>query len=272
MATTWRRSASWINLTGVTDEQVEAVYKEFTKNNQERRRKLLIDAGCSNSEVTLWTDEQVISNWLIIQKVIVGEVPKRVSKVGEELKVAAAGIAETKSETSELIKLMMLQMQQQQQQQQLLIQQMTQQEHLRREERERDEAVRREELELRRGKMRQQKELDENRLRVESDNRRFEADRRERREKEAAERISRETRERAESKEVRIKHFGDILKRVMTQMPANVMDVPMYLEGVERMFVEYSVPADIQTVLLNPYLSDKAKRLMVRLPVTETRT
>ena len=120
--------------------------------------------------------------------------------------------------------------------------------------------------------MRQQKELNENRLRVEAEDRRFEADRRERREKEAAEQISRETREQAESKEVRIKHFGDILKRVMTQMPANVMDVPMYLEGVERMFVEYSVPADIQTVLLNPYLSDKAKRLMVRLPVTETRT
>ena len=76
--------------------------------------------------------------------------------------------------------------------------------------------------------------------------------------------------EKEDSRESRIRKFGDLLKNVMVPMPQDVLDIPVYFDSVDRIFNSNTIPADIQTVLLNPYLSDKARRLVIRLPIKET--
>ena len=54
-------------------------------------------------------------------------------------------------------------------------------------------------------------------------------------------------------KESKIKLFGDMLKNILSRMPDDVSDVPIYLDSVDRIFLEYSVPKEIKVHLLNPF-------------------
>ena len=78
-----------------------------------------------------------------------------------------------------------------------------------------------------------------------------------------------EIRMKEESKENKIKVFGDLLKKVLTNMPDDITEIPLYLESVNRVFREYNVPPEVKVPLLNPFLSKAARKLIVTLPVDE---
>src|SRR6218665_931585 len=75
-----------------------------------------------------------------------------------------------------------------------------------------------------------------------------------------------------ESSGSKIKKFGDILKNVLPNMPSEDVELPLYLESVESLFNLYQVPDDLKCALLMPFLSEKAKRLVRRLPAIQMNT
>jgi len=88
---------------------------------------------------------------------------------------------------------------------------------------------------------------------------------------EAVRERERKTRE-EESAGTRIKKFGDIMKNVLPKMPVEDVELPLYLESVEAMFDLYRVPDDLKCALLMPFLSEKAKKLIRRLPANQMDT
>ena len=62
-----------------------------------------------------------------------------------------------------------------------------------------------------------------------------------------------------------VKFFGNVLKNVMLKFPSDGADVPIFFEGVEKLFQSFEVPDTLKSKLLLPYLSDKAKSLLLRL-------
>jgi hypothetical protein len=67
--------------------------------------------------------------------------------------------------------------------------------------------------------------------------------------------------EKQQTPAAQVKFFGDVLKNVMPRFPNEVADVPIFFEGVEKLFKSFEVPDSLQSELLLPYLSDKAKSL-----------
>ena len=59
------------------------------------------------------------------------------------------------------------------------------------------------------------------------------------------------------------------MKNVMPKFPADVADVPIFFEGVETLFKSFEVPDQLQSKLLLPYLSEKAKSLLLRLDLAK---
>jgi len=51
----------------------------------------------------------------------------------------------------------------------------------------------------------------------------------------------------------------------MPRFPSDVADVPIFFEGVEKLFQSFEVPEELKSKLLLPYLSDRAKSLLLRL-------
>jgi hypothetical protein len=72
-------------------------------------------------------------------------------------------------------------------------------------------------------------------------------------------------REKQQAPAAQIKFFGSVLKNVMPRFPSDVADVPMFFDGVEKLFSSFEVPDDLKAKLLLPYLNDKAKSLLLRL-------
>jgi hypothetical protein len=72
-------------------------------------------------------------------------------------------------------------------------------------------------------------------------------------------------RERQQTPAAQIKFFGNVLKNVMPKFPTDVADVPIFFEGVEKLFDSFIVPEELRSKLLLPYLSDRAKSLLLRL-------
>jgi hypothetical protein len=54
-----------------------------------------------------------------------------------------------------------------------------------------------------------------------------------------------------------VKYFGDVLKNVMSKFPSDMTDAPIFFAGVEKLFDSLSVPGELQSKLLMPYLDDK---------------
>jgi len=73
-----------------------------------------------------------------------------------------------------------------------------------------------------------------------------------------------ETSEKAyrDSTAVKIKTWDDALRNTISKMPIEGIDVVSWFVSVDKLFEQLSVPADLQDILIRPYLSDRAKLLM----------
>ena len=114
---------------------------------------------------------------------------------------------------------------------------------------EREEARRKEERELEETRWRKERELQEQELHIQREQWEWQK--------------QRDLREGAKQQTpaAQVKFFGN----VMPKFPSDVADVPIFFEGIETLFQSFEVPAILQSKLLLPYLSDKAKSLLLRL-------
>jgi hypothetical protein len=68
----------------------------------------------------------------------------------------------------------------------------------------------------------------------------------------------------------KVKSFGDAFRNAAYKMNNDPVDLLPFFENVEQLFESLEIPPEIQVQLLRPYLSDKAKSLMLRLDVART--
>jgi hypothetical protein len=61
------------------------------------------------------------------------------------------------------------------------------------------------------------------------------------------------------------KFFGDMLKNIMPKFLSDMVDAPIFFAGLEKLFDSISVPGELQSKQLMPYLNEKAKSLLLRL-------
>jgi hypothetical protein len=61
------------------------------------------------------------------------------------------------------------------------------------------------------------------------------------------------------------KFFVDMLKNVMPKFPSDMADAPIFFAGVEKLSDSFSMPGELQSKLLMPYLNEKAKSLLLHL-------
>jgi len=52
---------------------------------------------------------------------------------------------------------------------------------------------------------------------------------------------------------------GDALRNAISHMPVESIDIASWFQSLEKLFEQLKVPAELHTVLVLPYLSDKAK-------------
>ena len=89
-----------------------------------------------------------------------------------------------------------------------------------------------------------------------------------RRQREFEERKWREDRAYKESTAMQIKTWGDALRNTITKMPSEGIDVVSWFVSIDKLFEQLNVPADLQAILIRPYLSDRAKLLMSKCDPT----
>ena len=65
-----------------------------------------------------------------------------------------------------------------------------------------------------------------------------------------------------ESPAAKIKIWGDALMNTISRMPSEGIDVVSWFVSVEKLFEQLSVPAELQSILIRPYFSERAKLLM----------
>jgi len=88
--------------------------------------------------------------------------------------------------------------------------------------------------------------------------------------KEERERVLRNERE--NRMEERFKKANKLMRGVLTYMPSLPADMPSYFEMTERTFTENKINSDIQVIILKPYLTDEAKKLLCNVPVEDVKT
>jgi len=71
---------------------------------------------------------------------------------------------------------------------------------------------------------------------------------------------------------VTIKNWSDAMRNTITKMPSESIETVRWFVSVEKLFDQLKVPADLQTVLIRPYLSDQAKQLISKCEFTHTKT
>ncbi len=98
------------------------------------------------------------------------------------------------------------------------------------------------------------------------------AERRHRENLEDNEKSRKEAADRANSREMKLKRGAEILKGCMYKMGDDVIEVPMFFENADRHFESNAIDDDLRLALINPYLSEKARRLLTRLARDETDT
>jgi len=91
-----------------------------------------------------------------------------------------------------------------------------------------------------------------------------------RRQREFEERKWREDRAYKESTAVKIKTWGDALRNTITKMLSEGIDVVSWFVSTDKLFEQLSVPADLQAILIRPYVSDRAKLLMSKCDPTHS--
>ena len=63
---------------------------------------------------------------------------------------------------------------------------------------------------------------------------------------------------------MQIKTWGDALRNTITKMPSESIDVVSWFVSIDKLFEQLNVPADLQAILIRPYLSDRAKLLSIK--------
>jgi len=114
--------------------------------------------------------------------------------------------------------------------------------------------VQRMQLEQQRIQLEQQRILEEKRCELQYEE--------QRRQREFEERKWREDRAYKESTAMQIKTWGDAMRNTITKMPSEGIDVVSWFVSIDKLFEQLNVPADLQAILIRPYLSDRAKLLM----------
>jgi len=71
--------------------------------------------------------------------------------------------------------------------------------------------------------------------------------------------------ERKDSSVMKKKLFGDAMRGSAIRMGADPIDVVPFFRNVEQLFKVYDVPAELQAMLLSPFLNDRAKSILGRL-------
>jgi hypothetical protein len=74
------------------------------------------------------------------------------------------------------------------------------------------------------------------------------------------------------SKETLLKRYGDLLKNTLTKQPDDDHDLPVYLNSVETVFALHGVPDEIRVTLLMPFLTQRARTILCRLPSDSIKT
>ena len=74
------------------------------------------------------------------------------------------------------------------------------------------------------------------------------------------------------SKEVRVKRASDLLHKSIQPIPKNAEDVPSWFVAFETQLMLNGVSDDVWLPLLNQFLTDKARRLVDRLPASDIDT
>jgi len=69
---------------------------------------------------------------------------------------------------------------------------------------------------------------------------------------------------------VQIKTWGDALRNTIIKMPSEGTDVVSWFVSIDKLFEQLTVPADLQAILIRPYLSDRAKLLMSKCDPTHS--
>jgi len=65
----------------------------------------------------------------------------------------------------------------------------------------------------------------------------------------------------------RTKRFGETMRHVLPKMPQESAELPQFFETVEKLYLMYAVPDEIQAKLLIPLLTTQAKSLVNRMSV-----
>ena len=64
--------------------------------------------------------------------------------------------------------------------------------------------------------------------------------------------------------------MGDALRNTITKMPSEGIDVVSWFVSIDKLFEQLTVPADLQAILIRPYLSGRAKLLMSKCDPTHS--
>ena len=98
------------------------------------------------------------------------------------------------------------------------------------------------------------------------------AERRHRENLEDSEKSRKEAADRANTREMKLKRGAEILKGCMYKMGDDVLEIPIFFENADRHFESNFIEDDLRLALINPYFSEKARRLVTRLARDETDT
>jgi len=73
-----------------------------------------------------------------------------------------------------------------------------------------------------------------------------------------------------ESMASRLKFWGDGLRNTISRMPMVPVEIVSWFIALEKLFDQLGVPAELRSVLLRPYLNDRAKALLARCDLEKT--
>ena len=118
-------------------------------------------------------------------------------------------------------------------------------------------------------------ELEEARRQKEKEEADIEAEAVERRHKEQMEELRRThavNAERENKRENRLKNGHAMMRGCLSMMNDDPLTIPVFFENVERQFEDNHIQNDIKIALIQPFLSQRCKEYITKLPLNETNT
>jgi hypothetical protein len=72
--------------------------------------------------------------------------------------------------------------------------------------------------------------------------------------------------------DIRLKRASSLMKSILYAMPSDSNDLPLYFQNVDRLFDMNYIDDDLRVSLLAPYLTDKARKALMVLPLESINT